>query len=380
MAEKILIVDDDLETLRLVGLMLSRQGYQILPASSGSQALALAAREKPDLILLDIMMPEIDGYEVTRQLRQNAETAHLPVLMFTAKNKSDDQAAGYEVGADDYLPKPAHPAELAGRIQALINRKQAAPVGKSSPARVIGCAAAKGGVGVSTLVLNLAAVLHQRGNQNVIAIEMRPGQGGWGAELGSSGNGLNKILSLDPAEINPTRVKNELTHTSFGVDLLLCAAGWTDWGQPHMGARIDALFREVIRLSDWIVVDLGIPVFPWTERVFEHCHGVVVMTEPMPATVCRTRMLLDTLREQPSLAGKPLSVMSLNRSAPGAGLSLSQMKHQLNQPVAQTIPYMPELAYQANLRLVPMVALEPDCAVAEQIQRLIDQMITSANP
>jgi DNA-binding response OmpR family regulator len=109
MPEKILIIDDDVDTLRLVGLMLQRQGYQISAAPNGSQGLTKALEERPDLILLDVMMPDMDGYEVTRRLRKNPATATIPILMFTAKTQLDDKVTGFEVGADDYLTKPTHP-------------------------------------------------------------------------------------------------------------------------------------------------------------------------------------------------------------------------------------------------------------------------------
>ena len=106
MAEKILVVDDDIDTLRLVGLMLQRQGYQIVAASNGQQALQMAHAEKPDLILLDVMMPDMDGYEVTRRLRADTQTNTIPIIMFTAKTQVDDKVTGFEAGADDYLAKP----------------------------------------------------------------------------------------------------------------------------------------------------------------------------------------------------------------------------------------------------------------------------------
>jgi DNA-binding response OmpR family regulator len=109
MVEKILIVDDDVDTLRLVGLMLQRQGYQIVAATNGQQGLARAVEERPDLILLDVMMPDMDGYEVTRRLRKDPATAAIPILMFTAKTQLDDKVAGFEVGADDYLTKNSWP-------------------------------------------------------------------------------------------------------------------------------------------------------------------------------------------------------------------------------------------------------------------------------
>ena len=87
MADKILIADDDPETLRLISLMLQRQGYQIVSATNGSQALALARSEHPDLIVLDVMMPDMDGFTVARQLRGQETTAGIPILMFTAKSQ-----------------------------------------------------------------------------------------------------------------------------------------------------------------------------------------------------------------------------------------------------------------------------------------------------
>ncbi len=122
MSEKILIIDDDLDTLRLVGLMLQRQGYQISAATNGQQGLEKAFEEDPDLILLDVMMPDMDGYEVTRRLRQNPSTLQTPILMFTAKTQLDDKVIGFEVGANDYLTKPTHPSELQARVKTLLAR------------------------------------------------------------------------------------------------------------------------------------------------------------------------------------------------------------------------------------------------------------------
>lgn len=124
MAQKILIVDDDLDTLQLVGTTLERQNYEILAAQDGEQGLEMATREIPDLILLDIMMPKMDGYEVTRRLRSNPETASIPIIMFTAKAQVEDKVEGLEAGADDYLTKPTHPTELVARVKAVLKRSQ----------------------------------------------------------------------------------------------------------------------------------------------------------------------------------------------------------------------------------------------------------------
>ena len=179
MPEKILVVDDDVDTLRLVGLMLQRQGYQIVAANNGHQALNLAQNENPDLIILDVMMPDMDGYEVTRRLRALATTKTTPIIMFTAKSQVDDKVSGFEAGVDDYLTKPTQPRELFAHVKAVLARSgksRAAPSDtvKRDLGHVIGVLASKGGLGCSTLATNLAISLRLRTQQTVTLGELRP--------------------------------------------------------------------------------------------------------------------------------------------------------------------------------------------------------------
>src|SRR5512141_238584 len=166
MSEKILIIDDDLDTLRLVGLMLQRQGYQISAATNGQQGLEKAFDEDPDLILLDVMMPDMDGYEVTRRLRQNPSTMETPILMFTAKTQLDDKVVGFEMGADDYLTKPTHPTELQAHVRSLLARSIRKGDDSGVPFEhdgyVVAVLSARGGLGVSSVAVNLAAALATR--------------------------------------------------------------------------------------------------------------------------------------------------------------------------------------------------------------------------
>ncbi|NLS78819.1 MAG: response regulator [Chloroflexi bacterium] len=121
-AAKILVVDDDLGLLQLMRDMLVRQGYQVLVAESGPLALDLALREHPDLILLDVMMPEMDGFEVCRRLRQDPRTADILITFVTAKGKLQDKEVGFGAGGDDYLVKPFSMRELVLRVNATLER------------------------------------------------------------------------------------------------------------------------------------------------------------------------------------------------------------------------------------------------------------------
>ena len=119
MSKTILVVDDEPRLVSLVEAYLSQEGFKVLSAGDGRDALFLARQEKPDLIVLDVMMPEMDGYEFMRLHRKERET---PIILLTAKVEADDRVLGLELGADDYVTKPFRPRELVARIRAVLRR------------------------------------------------------------------------------------------------------------------------------------------------------------------------------------------------------------------------------------------------------------------
>jgi DNA-binding response OmpR family regulator len=117
--KKVLVVDDDVKTVELVRLYLDRDGYQVLTAYDGVEALRLARESYPDLIVLDLMLPDIDGLEVCRTLRRESD---VPIIMLTARTTDQDKLTGLDLGADDYVTKPFSPKELAARVRAVLRR------------------------------------------------------------------------------------------------------------------------------------------------------------------------------------------------------------------------------------------------------------------
>ena len=124
--EKILVVDDEEDILELVRYHMAREGYSVACATSGEEALKASASEPVDLIILDLMLPGIDGLEVARRLRENSSTRCTPIIMLTAKGEEADIVAGLELGADDYVTKPFSPRILIARVKAVIRRRSGA--------------------------------------------------------------------------------------------------------------------------------------------------------------------------------------------------------------------------------------------------------------
>ena len=134
--QNILVVDDEEDILEILKFNLSREGYQVLCAVSGEQALRLVRPENPDLIVLDLMLPGIDGLEVTRRLKNDPDTKNIPIVMLTAKGEEADIVTGLELGADDYITKPFSPRILVARIRAVLRRKIKEPLEETSVLRI----------------------------------------------------------------------------------------------------------------------------------------------------------------------------------------------------------------------------------------------------
>jgi two-component system alkaline phosphatase synthesis response regulator PhoP len=119
---KILVVDDEIYIVHILDFSLGMEGYEVLTALDGEQALEKARAEKPDLIVLDIMMPKLDGYETCKLLKAGDDTKNIPVILLSAKGRNVDQKIGFEVGADDYITKPFSPRKLVERINAILGQ------------------------------------------------------------------------------------------------------------------------------------------------------------------------------------------------------------------------------------------------------------------
>jgi DNA-binding response OmpR family regulator len=119
----VLAADDDEDVLGLLVFRLERSGYSVLQARDGEEALELAREAKPDLAVIDVMMPKLDGFELTRRLRAEEGTRRMPIILLTARTQDADLERGFETGADDYLRKPFSPQELSARVHAILGRR-----------------------------------------------------------------------------------------------------------------------------------------------------------------------------------------------------------------------------------------------------------------
>ena len=374
MAQTILIIDDDIDTLKLVGIMLERKGFRILASTTGEKGLELANKEYPDLVLLDVMIPDINGYEIARSIRTNPATENTPIIMFTARSQVDDKVEGLEAGADAYITKPARPRELFAQVNSVLKR---APQHSSAPTAVvadkgtlIGIISAKGGIGNSTLATNLAIEIHNQSSEETILADFRPGQGTIGMDLDiQNTNGLIKLLDEEPGIDISDFFPDVLIEHKSGIKTLLSSHHPSDSKYITHVEQFLQIAKKLPYLATYTVLDLGPSLTPINTQILPECDKILICLEPSPSNVTQTRILIQDLINSGIGDGRFITVL-VNRQRSGVQLSREQVENQLERKIDQIFTPAPELAYQAAAKNIPIIQRPEESMTTEQFRDL----------
>ncbi|MEZ4667677.1 MAG: response regulator [Anaerolineae bacterium] len=373
MAEKILIVDDDLDSLKLIGLMLQRHGYEVVAANAGNQALSKANSDHPNLIILDVMMPDMDGYEVCRRLRANPETRSIPIIMFTAKTLVDDKVAGFEAGADDYLTKPTHPAELASRVKSVLSRTTVQRQPEPERGTTIGVIGAKGGVGTSTIALNMSAAFNLKGDNSILA-DFRLGCGSLGLLLGfNQPSGMANILSKPSEEIRPSSVEGELVTHQSGLRTLLSSVRTKEFQINYSPETASTVVRGLRTLGTPVILDLGAGLNNVTLRLSKEMDHIILVVEPNPVALTMAKELLSEI-EANGRNKERINLVVVNRVQSSVQTPWHEIEHTLGHELRAIIPASHDQVFQAMRAAVPVVISQPGTPISSQIIKLVDDL------
>lgn len=379
MAEKVLIIDDDIDTLKLVGLMLERQGYEITVASNGTIGLTKAAEEQPELILLDVMMPDLDGYEVTRRLREDPSLAHIPIIMFTAKTMVDDKVAGFEAGVDDYLTKPTHPAELTAHVKAVLSRSAQARALPEEKAQIVAFLGSRSGIGTTTLALNFGLLLQEDGYETIVA-ELNPGHGSMGLELDlQDPSGLSNLLSRALKDIHLRSVESELVEQPGGLRLLLASYHPRETELEQAVPQMEAVVNNLASMCNLLVLDLGSGMKPYLKPVLQLCNRIILVVEPVYPSDAIGRALLQEL-ETGGINRRKVFLALINRVRTSLQIPWRQVEEDLGIELAGIVSPAPEQAHQASQTGSPLVISQPDSLISDQIRKLAESIQSHLRP
>ncbi len=375
---RILIVDDDPDTQRVLGYTLTQEGFQVLVAVDGAEALRVRERERPDLILLDVMLPKLDGYQVAERIRADeGSTSHVPIIMVTAETDIEQKVRGLRAGADDYLVKPFHPAELLARIRSLLARfapRYAETVGQpSASGRVFAFYGAKGGVGTTTLAINAAVALQRDQGRRVVLVD---GNLQFGDHRVFLDLGLDRKSIVDVVvapTIDQDLLKSVLIHHDSGIDLLLAppspeTAELVSAEQHHMAAIIDLLRQRY----DYVIIDIdkrldeaNLDVIAASDVVF------VVMTADL-SCLKNVRLVLETMSQLGMGSGRVQLV--LNRSTAYTGITIKNAESALRRKIAYQVVNDYRVAITALNTGAPFVVARSDSALGKSVVDFVRQV------
>ncbi|HTP11391.1 MAG TPA: response regulator [Anaerolineae bacterium] len=365
MTQTILVVDDDLDTLTLIGLTLQRRGFAVMKAQSGSEALEKLRLDLPDLIIVDVMMPHMDGYEVCRTVKGDPRTMHLPVVMLTAKAQTASQLEGFRAGAVDYITKPVHPQDLVARIASVLERAQVAQA-ESGPS-VVAVAGAKGGVGATTLAVNVAAALAAQ--QRTLLIDLEA-SGTDAIHLGlEPQHGLGDLAELESGPNDPTALQQVITQHSSGLQLLAAAEINLD------PARVGLILNHAAALCDVCVLDLGWGITQVTRLVAQRCKVFAIVLDSDRITLSQANRLLQLLKEA-YVPPEAIKLVWIDRQGLPIEAGHTTIAAMLGRAPDVTIEPAADALYEALDKGQPLVLSHPDHPTAVKMRALAESFLT----
>ncbi len=345
---RILVVEDNDDVRTMYGMLLRSWGYDIYEAPNGTEGLAMARSLRPDLIILDVMMPDIDGYEVCQQLRSDPEFQAIPIIFVTALGGIDDRVKAYTTGADDFITKgQISRKELDVRIQAALARNQRIQQSVKStdtevaqPPRgvIIALAALRGGVGVSSIALNLAAMAAQQSERPVVLVDMAFPIGSLGLWSGFSGaRHVVELLNQNVADLNITLINHYSVQHIRGFFIIPGPSSLVSLQQIHSLTvqRFISLLREH---GYYAILDLGRATLPMLWGVPKWCDWNIVITDDDPTARHMAGLHLKALADQ-GVDQRSLLLVYNDRNNKNISIGIG-----LPRPPDATIAYQPDIS------------------------------------
>lgn len=369
MPAKILVADDDVMLQRLISNTLKLEHHEIIVAANGPQALEMARTENPDLMILDVMMPGLNGFDVCAALRKDPATMTLPVIMLSGLGQVQEKIMGLKAGADEYLTKPIDPRELLTRVEMLLARHQVLRQSAAAKAgRVYSVIGAKGGVGVTTLAVNLAAYMAQQGKTDVILLEFRPDFGTVAVQLNLRPElSLAALRQLEPVAITEQVVTRLLQPTPFNVRVLCGPQKAADFG-PFTAAHAGALLSRLTAMADSVIVDLPPAADAATESILTSSDQIIVVLEPEITCVAAAVQRVAQISGYSNTLETRL--VAINRQGTML-LSVREIESRLNRTLVGVIPPATDVIGVAVQYGDPLVLMQPSHAFAEHVQEIV---------
>jgi DNA-binding response OmpR family regulator len=360
MAGKILIIEDDQTAMRLIEYALKQRGYQVITTYNGLEGIITAQKEEPDLVILDIMLPGIDGFEVCKRLHSGSQTAKIPILIISAKNQKEDINTGFRAGADDYLPKPASPTEIISRVERLLAKK---PSGQT---KIISFVNTSNIPGVTMVLVNIAAALSEQGKRVTLADIA-------GIKKGHHGHGKDTTKSSERVVLEAQLMPDENEESGFevlpsGIKVL----HYDDVGMSdeEVSSRSIASIKQICKNNDYVLLDMPLTPAAATASILKYSDLKVIISD---YRLSRLTEIQNTVTLFRYLGMKPeeLAAVLVDPEGEFPGLTLNSVKpymeSNLGITLAQVISFDAKMSQLFYLDSQPIVQSNPNHKFSQEI-------------
>jgi len=337
MADLIYIVDDNEINLKMVSTALQAVGYEVETAHNAAEILSDVDTVRPALAILDVMMPDMDGYELCRQLRSRPETANLPIIILTTLSEIDERLKAFEAGADDFIAKPFNPQELQARVKVLL-RRFAPPEAPAVPfqAETTAVFSLRGGVGVSTVAANLSVGMAQVWSEPVCLVDMAliNGQSALMLDVPLR-NGWSDLAGVRVNEIDSEMIQHILLSHESGLRVLACPKRFEDaelLGVEQVQRALNLLKTQF----EYLIFDLPHDFSATTIAALDAADRIVLLLSPELSSVRSASVALEVF-EKLGYPSEKIKLL-LNWTFSGKGLARVEIEKAIKRKVDIVLP------------------------------------------
>ena len=382
-ATKVLVVDDDLNIQRVLVFTLKQEGFEVHVASDGQAGVEMAGSVKPDLILMDVSMPKLDGYAATQRIRE-AENGgrRVPIIMLTAEADVEQRVKGLRAGADDDIVKPFHPLELIARIKALLARSGRTKTPKAGTERVtlgrLCCFyGAKGGVGTTTMAINSAIALTTRLKRATALVDANLQFGDMRVFMDLGLDSSSIVNAISEPDLDADLLKKLMVTHHSGIELLLAPpnpesadlVAERQRSDPRTLSNILALMRKAY---DYTIVDMAKQIDDFNLQLFDEADLIFVVMTADLSCLKNVRLVLETMESLGYERGKVQLV--LNRSNAYTGINVDNAESALGRKIDYEVINEYRGAISALNSGEPFMWSRPDGPLGQSVSKFAREM------
>ena len=361
---RILIVDDEPINHQLVARALEPLNAHLEYADRGNEGVSIARTQKPDVIITDVMMPDISGYDLTRILRREPEFAGTPILILTAQSGLEDKLKAFESGADDHLTKPFEGAELLARVSALLRRAEASRIPRATSVqegRMIAVHSLRGGTGSSTLAVNLAIGLASLWSYPTLLLDLTMTSGQVALMLNKTLRRTWADISLFKAGELDLDLLNSVTDSHESGLAFIAAPTLPTEAAPLEAETLGTALRLLKQNYEYVLADLSHDFSDLTLQALDAADVILIVASPDMSSIRAASAAIDTYKR----LGYPKEKIKLilNATFPRAGLPKDKIENAIGIPSSMVVPYTDTLFVEAINYGRPPVQYKPNESV-----------------